>query len=164
MRRLCFAICTLAGVCLAQTAVKAVPSTPPTAPAPLAQLKYIRFMLLNVASLDHDAKAIAAYEDSLVKLFGLTAAESAVIHAAGQLLHAVLAQHRQTLLATVAGKASLSAADQTAIANLEIARESEIFDLSKQITSSVRPETAGRLKAPGMFFSNGSGVAALRPQ
>lgn len=89
MRFLCRSI--LPAVLLASGVCHAQGPTPPSA----AQLRYLRFILLNVASLDHDPNAIKAFEDNLVKQFGLSAVESAAIHSAGQSLKPVLAQNRQ---------------------------------------------------------------------
>jgi hypothetical protein len=54
---------------------------------------------------------VAAYENSLVRQFGLNAQESAVIQSAGQRLNALLAQLRQQNAQILRGKQSLSNAD-----------------------------------------------------
>jgi hypothetical protein len=35
------------------------------------ELRYLRFLLMNVGSIDHSAKSVEAYEASLVRKFGL---------------------------------------------------------------------------------------------
>jgi len=102
MRYICLAILLVSSVCFGQTAQP---------PATTAQLKYLRFMLLNVASLDHSPDAKAAYEGSLVLQFGLSSQESAVIHSAGQALNTLLVQLRQSTQALVAGQITLTPAD-----------------------------------------------------
>ena len=51
------------------------------------EAQYLRFMLMNLASLDHHPDAIKRYEDSLVKQFGLTKQESAALHVVAQRLN-----------------------------------------------------------------------------
>src|SRR6266850_7771682 len=99
----------ISAVCYAQTA---------QAPATPDEVKYLRFMLLNVASLDHDPKAVKAYEEALVMQFGLNAQESASIHVLGQTLKPTLARLRQSSHAIVAGKSALSPADNAALASV----------------------------------------------
>ena len=148
MRHTSLAALLLSSVCLAQT------SQPPATPD---EVQYLRFMLLNVASLDHGPDAIKAYEDSLVKLHGLNAQESAAIHSAGQSLHGLLAQLRQSTRAIVANKTLLSGADKAALDNLDAQREKAIVDRANQILNSVRGETATRLRAPGHILANAVG-------
>jgi hypothetical protein len=111
-------------------------------------------MLLNVASLDHDPKAIAAYEDSLVKLHGLSAQESATIHSAGQTLHTTLAQTRQASLALTTGRSTLLPSDLAALAVLDAQREQAIATHATQILNSVSPATAARLRNAGHILAN----------
>ena len=113
------------------------------------ELQYFRFMLMNLASLDHSPKAIDAYEASLVKQFGLNTQESATIHASAQRLNALLAQLRQSSEAVVNGKKSLSSADTTTLCSLSDQRDQLINTLANEILNAVRPETAARLGAPG---------------
>jgi hypothetical protein len=119
------------------------------APASTDELKFSSFMLMSVGSVDHDPKAIAAYETSLVRQFGLNAQESAAIHAAGQTLHALLLQLRPQAQAIVRGKTSLSNTDAASLAGLIAQREQLITTLSNQILNTVRPQTADRLRVPG---------------
>ena len=144
MRHTCFAALLLSGVCFAQT------SQPPATPD---EVRYLRFMLLNVASLDHSPDAIKAYEDSLVKLHGLNAQESAAIHSAGRSLNGLLAQLRQSTRAIVANKTLLSDADKAALDNLDAQREQAIVNLANQVLNSVRAQTATRLRAPGHILA-----------
>ncbi len=120
-------------------------------PATPDELQYFRFMLMNLASVDHDPAAIKMFEDSLVKQFGLNTQESAVIHAKAQSLNALLKQHRQSAQATLRGKKTLAPSDAAALSALDQQREQVIANLSNEILNAVRPETAGRLRAPGQI-------------
>ncbi|MGA3187628.1 MAG: hypothetical protein ABSF22_11030 [Bryobacteraceae bacterium] len=146
MRYLGVVILLTSSVCLGQTAQP---------PATAAQLKYFRFMLLNVGSIDHSPDAIAAYESSLVVQFGLSAQESAAIHSAGQSLNALLTQLRQSTQALVAGKTSLTSADAATLASINTQREQTIASLANQILNSVSATTAARLRAPGNIMGTG---------
>jgi hypothetical protein len=150
MRHLCFAILLASGLCLAQ------PVGQTSQPATRDELKFLRFMLLNVASIDHSPDAVKTYETSLVMQFGLSVQESAAIHAAGQTLNPLLTQLRQSTQTLLAGKASLSTADAARLANLNMQREETIATLANQILTSVSPLTATRLRAPGHIMANAS--------
>ena len=113
------------------------------------ELQFSRFMLMNVGSIDHSPKAIEMYETSLVKQFGLNTQESAVIHAAGQRLNALLQQLRQQSQAVVRGKSALATQDAVALAALSDQRDQLIATLSNQVLNAVRPEVAARLRTPG---------------
>lgn len=130
----------LAGVCSAQT---------PQSPATPNDLRYLRFILLDIAGLDHGPGVVQAFEDLLSKQFALSRQESAVIHAHGQALKPLLAEHRQTASAIVAGKSALSQADAAALKELDTEREQKIIDLANQVLATVNPATAARLRAAG---------------
>jgi hypothetical protein len=117
------------------------------------ELPFFRFMLTNLASLDHSPKAIEAYEASLVKQFGLNAQESATIHASAQTLKALLTQLRQSSQAIVNGKKNPAASDATALSALADQRDQLINTLANEILNAVRPETAARLRAPGQVVA-----------
>lgn len=177
MRYLCFAVLLISSVCLGQPSppplIPIPPITPPTrvtppppatpvAPPPATaqppvtgvELKFLRYLLLNVGSLDHSPDAIAAYEDSLVMQFGINAQESAVIHSAGQSLNTLLAQLRQSTQSLMAGKTVLEPADITTLASLNAQREQAIATLANQILNSVSAATASRLRSPGRILAN----------
>ncbi len=117
------------------------------------EMKYLRFVLLNVSSLDNSPAAIKSYEDHLVKLHGLNAEESAVIHTAGQVLKPLLAQLRESARTISAANQALPATAIAALDEIEARREQQISDLANQILSAVRPETAARLKVPGQLVA-----------
>jgi hypothetical protein len=117
MRYILLTVFLSASLCLAQT------SQPRATPA---DIQYLRFLLLNVASLDHSPEAVTSFEGSLVKQFGLNSQESAAIHAAGQTLKPLLSQLRLSSRAIVAGKTLLSPTDSTALANLNAQREQRL--------------------------------------
>ena len=123
------------------------------APATADELPFFRFMLTNLASLDHSPKAIGAFEASLVKQFGLNTQESATIHASAQTLNALLTQLRQSSQAILNGKKNLSSADATALSSLADQRDQLIATLANEILNAVRPETAARLRAPGQVVA-----------
>jgi hypothetical protein len=150
MRYLCLMIALTVGICSGQTAETAQAAQPP---ATADELKYLRFLLLNVASLDHSAGAIAAYESSLVLQFGLSTQESAAVHSAGQTMKTTLAQLRQSTQALLAGKTSLSPIDIAALQSLNEQREQTIATLANQILNSVSSLTASRLRAPGHIMA-----------
>jgi hypothetical protein len=134
----------IAAVCSAQIA---------QLPVTLDEMKYIRFVLLNVASLDNSPAAIQSYEDHLVKLHGLNAQESAVIRAAAQELKPLLTELRQSVRAISATNRDLSSVEIVALRDVEDRREQRIEDLARQILNNVRPETAARLRAPGRIVA-----------
>ena len=113
------------------------------------ELHFFEFMLMNVASIDHSPKEVAAYEASLVRHFGLSTQESAAIHSAGQTLNALLKSLRQQAAPITKGKGVLSSADATALAALTAQRGQLVTTLANQILNAVRPETAARLRTPG---------------
>lgn len=118
-------------------------------PASADEMQYLRFMMMNLASLDHHSDAIQKFEDSLVKQFGLNQQETARIHAAANELSALLKQLRQSSRAMVPGKSGLTPGDIAALSALAAQREQKIQSLVDGILNSIRPETAARLRAPG---------------
>jgi hypothetical protein len=122
-------------------------------PATIDETKYLRFVLLNVASLDNSSSAIKSYEDHLVKLHGLNAEESAVIHAAGQVLKPLLAQLRESAHAISAANQTLAPPAIAALNEVEARREQKVAELANQILNAVRPETADRLRTPGRLVA-----------
>jgi hypothetical protein len=123
------------------------------APVNPNELMFFRFMLMSVGSVDHSPEAAAAYEASLVKQFGLSAQELAVIHSAGQQLNVLLKQINTETRAITQGKPALSSADAAALASLTSQREQMITTLSNQILNSVSPTTATSLRAPGQMLN-----------
>ncbi|HLH18972.1 MAG TPA: hypothetical protein VKX45_17260 [Bryobacteraceae bacterium] len=112
-------------------------------PVTADELQFFRFMLMNIGSIDHHPDAVAAYEASLVKQFGLNSQESGFLHGQGQRLNALLKQLRRQSQAIVSGKKNLSAADADALTALINQREQLITTLANEILNAVRPETAG---------------------
>src|SRR6516162_4566529 len=84
-------------------------------PATADEFQFFRFMLMNVGSIDHHPSAVAAYEESLVKQFGLNHQESGFIHGQAQRLSALLKQLRRQSQAIVSGKKNLSETDAAAL-------------------------------------------------
>jgi hypothetical protein len=148
MSYLGLAILLVSGACFGQTAQ--LPATP-------SELKYLRFLLLNVASLDHSPDAVAAFESSLVLQFGFSTQESAAVHSAGQTMKTTLVQLRQSTQTLVAGKTTLAPGDLTALASLNAQREQAIATLANQILNNVRPITATRLRSPGHILEKATG-------
>jgi len=150
VRYLALAILLVSSVCSGQTAQTAQTAQPP---ATADELKYLRFLLLNVASLDHSPDAVAAYESALVLQFGFSTQESAVVHSAGQTMKTTLAQLRQSTQALLAGKTALSPTDIATLQSLNEQREQTIVTLANQILNSVSSLTASRLRAPGHIMA-----------
>jgi hypothetical protein len=123
------------------------------APATPDELQYFRFMLMNVGSIDHSPGAIKNYEDGLVRQFGLNNQESALIHAAGQRLNALLRQLRQSSQSITHGNRNLTGEDGKALQALIDKRDELIQTLSSEILNGVRPAAAGRLRSPGAIVS-----------
>jgi hypothetical protein len=119
------------------------------------ELQYLRFMLVNLASLDHSPVATNSFEASLVPAFGLNSQETVVIRAAAQSLKPLLTQIRQSARALVAGKSALTAADLNSLSDLAAQREAQILTLANHILNSVRPETAARLRMAGTIAVTG---------
>jgi hypothetical protein len=140
----CVVVLLAAGSCLAQAL---------QAPATTDEMQYLRFLVMNLASLDHKADAIQKFEDGLVKQFGLNQQETAAIRASANELNALLKQLRQSSVAIVPGKSGLTPADITAFSQLAAQREQKIESLVNRILNSVRPETAARLRAPGRILT-----------
>ncbi|MCC6585759.1 MAG: hypothetical protein IT168_03495 [Bryobacterales bacterium] len=132
-------------VCLGQQ----TPSVPGEQP-------YLRFILLNIASLDHDREAIKAFEGQLVKQFGLSAQESALLHAAGESLRPLLELNRRAGLAVAAGKRGLSPSDVATLRDIATQRELRISNLANQILNDVRPATAARLATASRIVASPS--------
>ena len=118
-------------------------------PATADELQYLRFMLMSVGSIDHHPAAVKSFEDHLVMHFGFNSQESALVHAAGQEMNALLQQLRQSSNVIVVGRRNLSPGDSAALSNLAAQREQRIEMLANRILNAVRPETAARLKVPG---------------
>jgi hypothetical protein len=131
--------------CLAQT------SQPP---ATVDEMQYLRFLLMNIASLDHSPDAVQRFEDGIGKQFGLDKQEAAAIRAAGNELNALLKQLRQSSRTIGVGKPGLTPADSAALSVLAAQREQKIESLANRILNSVRPETAARLRAPGRSLAS----------
>lgn len=134
-----------AGACLSQ------PAQPP---ATADEMQYLRFLLLNIASLDHSPDAIRAFEDGIGKQFGLNKQEAAVIRAAGNELNALLKLLRQASRAIAPGESGLTPADSAALSRLAEQRERMLESLANRILNSVRPATADRLRAPGRVLAS----------
>jgi hypothetical protein len=120
-----------------------------------SEQEYLRFILLNIASLDHDPEGIKVFERQLVKQFGLNTRESESIHAAGQALKPLLDQNRRTGRTMAAGARALSPSDLAVLQELDAQREQRIAALANQILSEVRPLTADRLTAAGRNLAAG---------
>jgi hypothetical protein len=123
-------------------------------PATADELKFFRFMLTNLASLDHSPDAAVNYANMLFSQFGLSQQEWVAIRSAAQRLRPFFQQLRQSSNTIVAGKIILSAEDTAALANLQAQRDQMISTLANQILNSVSPGTAARLRMPGHIVAN----------
>ncbi len=141
----CIVLALAAGACFAQATLP---------PATVDEMQYLRFLLMNIASLDHSPEAIQRFEDGIGKQFGLDKQEAAVIRAAGDELNVLLKQLRLASRAIVPGRSGLTPADSAALATLAVQREQKIEFLANRILNSVRPVTAARLRAPGRVLAS----------
>jgi hypothetical protein len=123
-------------------------------PATSEELKYLRFLLMQMGSAGHHPNAKAAFENNLIRQFGLNNQEAAVIRAAGQELQVVLQQLRPAVRAIVPDSTGrLSAWDKATLAALTAQREQKVEALANRILSQVRPQTASRLRLPGRILA-----------
>jgi hypothetical protein len=113
------------------------------------ELEYLRFLLISVASIDHDPKAATTFENLLVRQFGLNSQESGAIHTAGLELKTLLTQSRQTARTIIPGPTGLSVANSAVLTALSSQREQRIEVLANRILNQVRPQIAERLRKPG---------------
>jgi hypothetical protein len=120
LTKVCLPICFVCILCHAQVAQPTLTSN---------ELQFFRFLLMTVGSIDYDPNAVASYEQQLPRVFGLNERETAVIHSAGQEMHTVLSQIRQSA-APLRGKTVLSPSDQATLAALSAERESAILRLA----------------------------------
>jgi hypothetical protein len=139
----CAVLLLAASACFAQT----------QAPATVDEMQYLRFLLMNLASLDHSRDAVQRFEDGIVKQYGLDKQEMVAIRAAGSELNTLLKQLRQSARAIVPGPTGLTPADSATLAGLSEQRERTIETLANRILNSVRPATATRLRQPGRVLA-----------
>ena len=157
MKRAMTFVLVVCGYCSASLSAQGVQPAPTN-----DEMKYLRFMLMNVGSIDHSPDAKGRFEQGMAEQFGLNQAESAVIHALGQALNSTLSQLRTSARAVVAGKQTLTPADTTALSALVAQREALLATLAQQVLNSVRPETAARLRVPGHVLANMHNMDALK--
>lgn len=133
------------------------------APATVDELEYFNFLLRQLGSIHHHPNSKAAFEYNLVRQFGLSVPELAVLRAAGQEMEALLRQHKpiiQSIRPDHTGR--LSAADNLTLASLSAQREQKVAALGNRILNQVRPQTAAQLRLPGKVLGNRGVAAAMR--
>jgi hypothetical protein len=118
------------------------------------QIQYLRFILMNIASLDHAQEATDHFEALLVKQFGLTTQDSAAIHGAAMTLRSSLVQIRKSSQSVAGGSAALSSNSAATLNSFANQREQLISTLSSQVLSALAPATAARLTAAGNLVTN----------
>ena len=148
MRYVSLAVFLISGVCQAQT---------PQPPVTADELQYLRFVLLNVGSVEHSPDAVQTFQDAVVKQFRLSAQEAAALRAAGQSLNGLLARHRQMTRPIAERKGGPSQADRALLANLGAECEQLIANLANQLLNTVGPAAAARLRAPGRAMAKSPG-------
>jgi hypothetical protein len=128
---------------------------PAVSSATADELGYFRFLFMNVASFDNASDTLKtpehtkSFEQHLTIALGINAQESAVIHAAAAAYGATLQRTAAVRNRITDGKTYLSPSDNAAIASLNAQVESELASQANWLLSSVRPETATRLRVPG---------------
>ncbi len=147
-----FSTAVLAGVLLSAFCCHAQTVQPAATPS---ELKYLRFLLMQMGSIDQHPGARTAYERNLVRQFGLNNQEAAVIRAAGQELQGLLQQLRPAARSVVPdATGNLSIADKATLAALTAQREQRVELLANRILNQVRPQTAALLRLPGRILAN----------
>jgi hypothetical protein len=110
-------------------------------------LSFARVTLMTLASPDFAPNLVAPTEDYLTKRLGLSTQDLATIDGAAQTLRSFLAQARQSEQTIVAGKASLTSADNAALAGLVAQRDTLLANLLNQIMQNVSADVATKLLA-----------------
>lgn len=124
------------------------------------ELKYLRFLLMQIGSIDNHPTSRTAFEGNLVRQFGLNNQEAALIRAAGQELQALLLQLRPAVRAIVPDSTGLSPAAKATLEALTAQREQKVELLANRILNQVRPQTAAKLRGPGRILANRGTPAA----
>lgn len=132
-----------AGVALAQQA------TMPAAPATPAEVDFVRYVLMSIASPERDPQVAKMNEDAFVRVFGLNQQEASILHSAGESFAAVLRDFQSQRQAVLAGKASVSQQDISQVNAVTAAFNQAITVLANQVLNSVRPEKAMLLRLQG---------------
>jgi len=133
------------------------------APATVDELEYFNFLLRQLGSIHHHPNSKAAFEYNLVRQFGLSVPELAVLRAAGQEMEALSRQHKPTIQ-SIRPDASgrVSVADNLTLATLSAQREQKVAALANRILNQVRSQTAAQLRVPGKVLGNRGVAAAMR--
>lgn len=121
----------------------------PQPPATPDEVKYFRFMLMNLASLNYSPDAIAPYKNYLRIQHGLNDQDMSAIDGATSALHTLLQQIGQSSALIQTGKTALSPADIAALESLFAKREALIASLANQLLNAVRPQVAASLRTAG---------------
>lgn len=124
------------------------------APASPDEMKYLRFVLMQLAAIDGHPNSRQAFEYNLVRQFALSDAEVGALRAAGQEPQVLLVQLRQSVRAIPQGRAGLSQADKAALRALTAQRDQEVEALGNRLLNQVRPQTAAKLRQPGKVLAN----------
>ena len=108
-------------------------------PATVDELEYFNFLLRQLGSIHHHPNSKAAFEYNLVRQFGLSVPELAVLRAAGQEMEALLRQHKpiiQSIRPDASGRVSV--ADNLTLATLSAQHEQKVAALANRILNQVR--------------------------
>jgi len=101
---------------------------------------------MKLGSINYSADFIRAAEQSMVQQYGLNQQELQVFRAAAMNVRTVLLQNHQAALALLNGRNRLSPSDLTSLVTLANQRDQVIAAQANLILSSVRPDTAQRLR------------------
>jgi hypothetical protein len=128
-------------------------------PANSDELKFFRYLLMTLGSLDYSQEFITNTRGDIIRQFGLNDSEAATIQSAAQVMRTTLQQIRQSIQSTPTGNSSAPA-----LSALIAQRDQVIESLANSILASVRAETATRLRFPGNFVAqrNAGGGSTLK--
>lgn len=104
---------------------------------------------MKLGSIDYPPDSIKVAEGAMVQQFGLNQQELTVFRAAAQSLRTVLQANRQVIQSITRANSPISQTDAADLAEVTSKRDNAITVLSNQILSTIRPETAQRLRATG---------------
>lgn len=117
----------------------------PPAPVTPDELRYFRFLLMQLGSIDsHPNPGEALW---------LQCAGKRPAPRGGPGTQRFLRQLRQSSRSVVPSAVGLSASDKAFFAGLVAQREQKILALTNRILTQVRPQTAARLRAPGKILA-----------
>jgi len=140
-------VCCLLLLCFALRAQSAAPA------ATADDVKYFRFLLMNLAGVNYSPDTVAAYRNYLGVEHGLDDQEMSAIDSGVTSLHTLSQQIEQSSAQIRTGKTVLSPADLAALQSLFAQREGLITLLANQLLNIVRPQVASSFRIAGRLVA-----------